>query len=331
MGVFKMIATGLALCLGFSVATKAEPAVDYPKAMVDLICNLKSYAEEKSPGFGLLGNGGAGLFLEQDGNTGENVGQLLQALDGTMAESIYFRWDVEQGKAMRTAREDTDYFHQALAPARTAGLPVFSLDYVDSEAMAQESYRKNQEKGYIGWASFRRDLDALPEDKPHEANCNDITNLSRVCNYLVLLNPGNFGSREAYLEALRGTDYDLLIIDLFYGESPLTAEEAASLKKKANGGRRLVYAYMSLGEAETYRYYWQPRWNENLPDWLSEANPDWDNNFKVKYWRPEWQDILYGSREAYLDKIISAGFDGAFLDVVDAYYYYVAREMNQGE
>jgi cysteinyl-tRNA synthetase len=51
----------------------------------------------------------------------------------------------------------------------------------------------------------------------------------------------------------------------------------------------------------------------------------------VKYWRPEWQDILYGSREAYLDKIISAGFDGAFLDVVDAYYYYVAREMNQGE
>ena len=326
MGIFKIIATGLALCMGISVVTKAEPAVDYPKTMVDLICNLKSYAEEKSPGFGFVGNGGAGLFLEQDGNTGENVGRLLQALDGTMTESVYFRWDVEQGRAVRTEREDTDYFHQALAPARTAGLSVLSLDYVDSEDMAQESYRKNQEKGYIGWASFRRELDALPEDKPSKVNCNDVTKLSQVQNYLVLLNPSKFGSKERYLKALRGTDYDLLIVDLFYEESPLTTEDIAALRKKANGGRRLVYAYMSVGEAETYRYYWQPQWNDNPPEWLSEANPDWDNNFKVKYWRPEWHKILYGSEHAYLDKIMSAGFDGAFLDVVDAYYYYVARE-----
>ena len=116
------------------------------------------------------------------------------------------------------------------------------------------------------------------------------------------------------------------IVDLFYGPETLTAGEVASLRQKAHGGRRLVYAYMSVGEAETYRYYWQREWQDNPPCWLAEANTDWQDNFKVKYWRPEWQHILYGSRDSYLDKIISAGFDGAFLDVVDAYYYFLSRE-----
>ncbi|WP_196593960.1 hypothetical protein [Pectinatus sottacetonis] len=31
------------------------------------------------------------------------------------------------------------------------------------------------------------------------------------------------------------------------------------------------------------------------------------------------QNILYGSKDAYLDKIISAGFNGSFLDIVDGY------------
>lgn len=330
MKILKILAAGMAFFLGAAgTAVKAGESVDYPRAMVDLICGLKNYAEEKHPGFGLLGNGGAGLFLEQDGNTGENVGRLLQALDGDMAESVNFRWDTSQRASVQTDAEDTCYFHRALAPASSAGMPVFSLDYVDSELMAMDSYRKNQEKGYIGWASFRRELDALPEGKPHKVNDRDITDLTQVQNYLVLLNPGKFVSKEAYLEGLRKTDYDLLIIDLFYGPAALTAEETASLKQKAGGGRRLVYAYMSVGEAETYRYYWQPQWSDDLPDWLAEANADWENNFKVKYWRPEWQAILYGSEEAYLDKIISAGFDGAFLDVMDAYYYYVAKDAER--
>ena len=262
MGKWKILAAGLALLLGASGTAVRAESVDYPQAMVKLICDLKAYSAEKKPGFGLIGNGGAGLFLEQDGNTGENVGRLLQALDGTMAESVNYRWEVEQGRAVRTNEADTEYFHQALAPAVTAGLPVLSLDYVDAKDMAEESYQKNQEKGYIPWASFRRELDALPQDKPFRCNGRDMAALSQVQNYLVLLNPGNFGSRETYLEALRGTDYDLLIVDLFYGPEPLTAGEVASLKQKAHGGRRLVYAYMSVGEAETYRYYWQREWQD---------------------------------------------------------------------
>jgi len=43
----------------------------------------------------------------------------------------------------------------------------------------------------------------------------------------------------------------------------------------------------------------------------------------VKYWHPGWQQLLYGSEAAALDQIIRAGFDGVFLDVVDAYQYFI--------
>lgn len=39
----------------------------------------------------------------------------------------------------------------------------------------------------------------------------------------------------------------------------------------------------------------------------------------MKYWSRPWRRILYGSADAYLDEIIDAGFDGAFLDVMDAW------------
>ena len=91
---------------------------------------------------------------------------------------------------------------------------------------------------------------------------------------------------------------------------------------KANGGKRLVIAYMSIGEAENYRYYWQPAWNKDKPAWMDEENPDWAGNFEVKYWEPAWQNIIYGNDSSYLKKIKDANFDGAYLDIIDAFEYY---------
>lgn len=38
------------------------------------------------------------------------------------------------------------------------------------------------------------------------------------------------------------------------------------------------------------------------------------------------ENILYGTPDAYLDTILAAGFDGAFLDVVDGYQYFQQTE-----
>ena len=93
--------------------------------------------------------------------------------------------------------------------------------------------------------------------------------------------------------------------------------------KKIKSGRpdRLVLSYLSIGEAEEYRYYWESSWKQNPPTWLAEENPNWGANHKVQYWNKEWQSIILG----YLEQIILAGFDGVYLDIVDAFEYFESR------
>ena len=320
----KSMAAALAVLLGISgCSSQAEAITDYQTEMVELLADIRGYADKKQPGFQLIANGGSPLYLTDNGNSAENVGRMLQILDGHMAESVFYHWDTVQNCAMETSADETAYFEYTLAVPRNAGLTVLSLDYVDSPEMEADSYKMNAEQGYLGWASYRRELDEVPTAAPHGMNTGNVKSLKEARNYLVLLNPGRFKSRQDYLDKLAATYYDVLIVDLYYGTEPLTPEEVKALQHKPNGAQRQVFAYMSVGEAETYRPYWQGSWGVKMPDWLAAKNDDWADNYKVKYWRPEWRQILYGSQEAYLDRILSAGFDGAFLDVVDAYWYFL--------
>ena len=136
--------------------------------------------------------------------------------------------------------------------------------------------------------------------------------------HLYLINPENFQTKHDFIEAVCATNYDLIIMDLFIECNEFSSDEIELLHQKANGGRRLVIAYMSIGEAEDYRYYWDKSWKRGNPSWLDKENPKWKGNYKVKYWNPEWQAIIFD----YLSRIINAGFDGAYLDIIDAFEYY---------
>ena len=37
------------------------------------------------------------------------------------------------------------------------------------------------------------------------------------------------------------------------------------------------------------------RYEAGKPVWLDVENPDWQGNYKVQYWHPEWQAIIFGS------------------------------------
>jgi len=146
------------------------------------------------------------------------------------------------------------------------------------------------------------------------------------------------------LEAIGQTGYDLIVMDYSAAgddETAFTANQIATLKNSP-GGPKILLAYMSIGEAEDYRFYWNPDWDADgdgqpdagAPAWLDVVNPNWEGNYKIRYWDPGWQAIIYGSPDSYLDKIIAAGFDGVYLDIIDAYAYYeeqgrdsAAREM----
>ncbi len=126
------------------------------------------------------------------------------------------------------------------------------------------------------------------------------------------------------LAALGASKFDLLIIDYSADGSDaqrFTPEEIAALKDSP-GGKKIVLAYMSIGEAQNFREYWDPDWVPGNPSWLGLQNPEQPGNYAVQYWNPAWQDIIFGSPDSYLDKIIAAGFDGVYLDHVNAYEYW---------
>lgn len=119
---------------------------------------------------------------------------------------------------------------------------------------------------------------------------------------------------------LAATPYDVLVIDYSSdGIEPIAADDLAALKHKLDGQRRIVLAYLSVGEAEDYRFYWNARWAAKPPTWLGRENIDWPGNYAVRYWDRDWQGLIYGGPGAYLDRIVAAGFDGVYLDRVDAF------------
>ena len=114
---------------------------------------------------------------------------------------------------------------------------------------------------------------------------------------------------------LLGLDVSLLVVDP--DDSKLTREQVEALKL----GGKVVLAYMSVGAAEEWREYWREEWRETPPDWLAEPDPMWPGSHLVKFWRREWGEIL----RSRLDGIIQRGYDGVYLDVVDAYREWEAR------
>lgn len=132
-------------------------------------------------------------------------------------------------------------------------------------------------------------------------------------------------------EKIGKTAFDLLVVSISIAGN---SKEVIPALKHSPGGEKLVLCYLSIGQAEDYRYYWRPEWKANPPDWLDEPDWQWTGDYWVRYWDPEWQAIIYGTSESYLDRIIELGFDGIYLDRVDAYEVYqekgrtsAAREM----
>lgn len=124
------------------------------------------------------------------------------------------------------------------------------------------------------------------------------------------------------LDRIAASDLDLIVVDHALGQPERVvadAEDIERLKMRPDGRRRLVLAYLSVGEAEDYRPYWKSAWKRQPPGWLGPVNPAWPGAYNVRYWDDEWKDITYRGQGSILRAILGAGFDGAFLDRVDGY------------
>lgn len=135
------------------------------------------------------------------------------------------------------------------------------------------------------------------------------------------------------------TQHDLLVLDSQKDgtlKNAFTKAEVDQMRQRA-GVHSVLVSYMSIGEASDYRDHWQDAWTkytdpdqraageptDHAPAWLGAWNENWPNSRKVRYWDPAWQAIIFNKdKTGWLDRIVAAGFDGCYLDIVDGYYHW---------
>ncbi len=107
---------------------------------------------------------------------------------------------------------------------------------------------------------------------------------------------------------------DWVILDTAIdGNTRWTKEQLQTIQSGKTG--RKLFAYISIGEAESYRPYWQTSWHDTPPDFLLQENPDWKENYLVRYWHTAWQTLILQE----LQNIMEQGFDGIMIDKADSF------------
>jgi cysteinyl-tRNA synthetase len=146
----------------------------------------------------------------------------------------------------------------------------------------------------------------------------DTPQLSAVAHWLYLL---DVNLSVETVGQIATSDYDLVVLDYVPSERDNTAYPMAETIRRLQTAQtpKLVLAYIDIGQAENYRTYWQRTWRVGSPDWITGDDPDgWTGNHPVAFWRDAWRQIWLGD-DGYLGGIVAAGFDGVYLDWIEAY------------
>lgn len=296
--------------------------IEYRDEMRYFVQNISAYAKTRVPGFIVIPQNGHNLITVDGYKDGPIEANYISAIDGIGREDLFYGYS---GDDVETPYQERTEMIGLLNVAKDNGLKVLVTDYCSSRFKMDDSYSKNSSAGFVSFQADHRDLDNIPNYPaiPHDSNTNDDSTLSQVQNFLYLIDPSQFSTKADLINAVNDSYYDLIILDLYFNDGiAFTSAEINSMKQKPAGGLRKIICYMSIGEAEDYRPYWLNYWKTTPPDWLIAENPAWTGNYKVKYWDKTWQHIIYGGTNSYLQKIIDAGFDGTYLDIIDAYEFF---------
>ncbi len=291
--------------------------------MRDLVQEISLYAKNINPDFFIIPQNGAELVSISGDDQGLPDTEYINSIDGIGQESLNYGYYKDN---LKTPDDSNLWMRHFLDTARYNGsVRILVTDYCSTQSKMDNSYSINNNNGYISFAADHRELDNIPNHPSSVYNENNdiISDLQQAKNFLYLINPDDeYSTRQELVDAVKNTNYDLIIMDYFHNGLEYTDAQIEELKHKANGGRRLLISYMSIGEAEDYRYYWKSNWSTGNPSFIAKENPNWPGNYVVKYWEEEWKKIIFGNDNSYLKNIIDAGFDGVYLDIIDAFEFF---------
>ncbi len=141
-----------------------------------------------------------------------------------------------------------------------------------------------------------------------------------ICLSVLLLSTPAVAEISSWAYQLQGydkTDLEAISVDLLVVDVDELQRSKTTLDALKRNNKHVV-SYLSVGEAESYRGYWQAHWKQRPPAWLDRENPNWAENYRVRYWTRDWRAIM----TAAITRIAKAGFDGVYLDTVDTYEFY---------
>lgn len=156
-----------------------------------------------------------------------------------------------------------------------------------------------------------------PDTKKRNASARH-TLLSKVAHWFYYL---GFNPDEKTIQQIEDSTYDMIVMEPIFTEEENTDFPISNVVTRLHSAAhpKLVIAYIDIGQAEEWRTYWQKGWGIGNPSWIVADDPDgWEGNYPVKYWDTDWKNIWLGS-SGYLQQLIDAGFDGIYLDWVEAY------------
>lgn len=279
--------------------------------MQDFIISISNYARAQDPDFILIPqNGEEVLFEDVDPEKGLRT-DLIQAINGYGVEELFYNGD----------SYTPDDYRLGMLRKVNSSLKVMVADYLPDDNTSSAFQAADAEQ-FIAFprSNSNYDYKSIPGTVHHE-NTNNIQTLAEAQNYLYLISTENYSDKASFLSAIQQTNFDVVIIDAFFGDELLTTSDVNSLKTKLNGGQRLVISYMNIGSAEKYRYYWKKGWGLHHPLWLKKKYDGYKDEIWVKFWKDEWQEIIYGNDNSYTKKLLNAGFDGAYLDNIEGFYF----------
>lgn len=294
---------------------------DYRKEMRLFVQKISQNGRNLKPGFIVIPQNGLALISADGTPDGSPATDYIAAIDGVAQEELFYGYD-NHDNMLSPDPEHTEWLNMAVF-AKNHGLAVLTIDYCNEAAKIQDSYNQNFSRGFISFQAPSRELDLIPDAVPNQLDSSVIDSLNDAHNFLYLISPDQFETKEEMLSAMENSKYDLIVMDLYFNqETILTSADLDRLRNKPQGGTRKLICYMSIGQAENYRPYWQQYWYADQPSFIIGEDQNWIDNYYVRYWEKDWQDIICGPHNSYLNQIVNAGFDGVYLDLVNAYEYF---------
>ncbi|MBF0494588.1 MAG: endo alpha-1,4 polygalactosaminidase [Candidatus Omnitrophica bacterium] len=130
----------------------------------------------------------------------------------------------------------------------------------------------------------------LPPHVRHKA-------LNRVEKWFILL---NYKPDKLQLGSPELKKFDMAVVDPDYHLAfPLLSKNIITI------------GYVSVGEAENYRAYWE---KIKKKGWVIKENPDWKGDYYVDITSDEWQNLIVNE---VVKGIVDEGFKGIMMDTVD--------------